>query len=57
MGGTDFFFSLETNCAVVNGYKMNILMEILVINCNTYEKVRSKTKKMYNTLMTDEKCE
>ena len=41
MGGTDFLFSLEIHCAVVNGYKMNILMEILVMNCNTYEKVRS----------------
>ena len=41
MGGTDFLFSLEIHCSVVNGYKMNILMEILVMNCNTYEKVRS----------------
>ena len=32
-------------------------MEILVMNYNTYEKVRSKTKKMYITLMTDEKSE
>ena len=41
MGGTHVLFSLEIHCAVVNGYKMNILMEILVMNCNTYEKVRS----------------
>ena len=41
MGGTDFLFSFEIHCAVVNGYKMNILMEILKMNWNTYEKMRS----------------
>ena len=36
---------------------MFILMEILVINYNTYEKVRSKRKKMHITVMTAEKSE